>query len=48
MLLELIKGLIVGLFASVPLGPIGVLCIQRTLSKGRNSGFITGLGSCAV
>ena len=45
MLLELIKGLIVGLFASVPLGPIGVLCIQRTLSKGRNSGFITGLGA---
>lgn len=45
MLLELIKGFIVGLCASVPLGPIGVLCIQRTLSKGRNSGFITGLGA---
>ena len=45
MLLELIKGFIVGVCASVPLGPIGVLCIQRTLSKGRNSGFITGLGA---
>lgn len=45
MLLELLKGFIVGLFASVPLGPIGVLCIQRTLSKGRSSGFITGLGA---
>lgn len=45
MLEELLKGVIVGLCASVPLGPIGVLCIQRTLSKGRNSGFITGLGA---
>lgn len=45
MLLELLKGFIVGVFASVPLGPIGVLCIQRTLSKGRSSGFITGLGA---
>ena len=45
MLLELLKGVVVGICASVPLGPIGVLCIQRTLSKGRNSGFITGLGA---
>lgn len=48
MLLELIKGFIVGICASVPLGPIGVLCIQRTLSKGRNSGFITGLGAAVT
>lgn len=47
MLLELLKGFVVGICASVPLGPIGVLCIQRTLSKGRNSGFITGLGAAA-
>jgi threonine/homoserine/homoserine lactone efflux protein len=40
-----IDGFIVGLIASVPLGPIGVLCIQRTLSKGRLSGFISGLGA---
>ena len=45
MLIELLKGFIVGICASVPLGPIGVLCIQRTLSKGRNSGFIPGLGA---
>ena len=45
MLLELLKGFVVGICASVPLGPIGVLCIQRTLSKGRSSGFITGLGA---
>ena len=42
---EIIKGIIVGLGASIPLGPIGILCIQRTLSKGRWSGFATGMGA---
>ncbi len=41
----LIDGMIIGFSASVPLGPIGVLCIQRTLNKGRLSGFISGLGA---
>lgn len=40
-----IDGMIIGFSASVPLGPIGVLCIQRTLNKGRLSGFISGLGA---
>jgi len=35
----------VGLGASVPLGPVGVLCVQRTLSKGRLSGFTSGMGA---
>ncbi|TAJ12692.1 LysE family translocator [Marinilabiliaceae bacterium JC017] len=38
-------GILIGISASVPLGPIGVLCIQRTLNKGRWSGFISGLGA---
>ena len=38
-------GMIIGFSASVPLGPIGVLCIQRTLNKGRLAGFISGLGA---
>ena len=42
---EIIKGIIVGLGASIPLGPIGILCIQRTLSKGRWSGFAPGMGA---
>ena len=42
------QGLLVGLGASIPLGPIGVLCVQRTLSKGRYSGFISGLGAALV
>ncbi|ASB50913.1 LysE family translocator [Alkalitalea saponilacus] len=40
-----IDGMIVGFSASVPLGPIGVLCIQRTLQRGRLSGFVSGLGA---
>lgn len=44
----LLKGIIVGLSASIPLGPIGVLCIQRTLNKGRLSGFVSGLGAAAA
>lgn len=39
------KGLIIGVVVSAPLGPVGVLCIQRTLNKGRWYGFITGLGA---
>lgn len=41
----LVKGLIVGVVVSAPLGPVGVLCIQRTLNKGRWYGFVTGLGA---
>ncbi|GAF04860.1 LysE family translocator [Saccharicrinis fermentans] len=41
----LIDGIIIGFSASIPLGPIGVLCIQRTLNKGRLSGFISGMGA---
>ena len=43
-----LQGVLVGLGASIPLGPIGVLCVQRTLSKGRISGFISGLGAAMV
>lgn len=41
----LVKGFIVGVVVSAPLGPVGVLCIQRTLNKGRWFGFVTGLGA---
>lgn len=45
MLEIIIKGIIIGLFISVPLGPIGMLIIQRTLHKGRINGIVTGLGA---
>lgn len=43
-----ITGIIIGLMASIPLGPIGVLCIQRTLSKNHRSGFTSGLGAATA
>lgn len=44
----ILRGLAVGLASSVTVGPVAVLCIQRTLSKSRRSGFISGLGvACA-
>lgn len=39
------KGILIGIIASAPMGPVGILCIQRTLNKGRWYGFITGLGA---
>ena len=41
----ILKGLIVGIIASAPMGPVGVLVVQRTLNKGRWYGFVTGLGA---
>jgi threonine/homoserine/homoserine lactone efflux protein len=41
----LLKGMIIGVVVSAPLGPVGILCIQRTLNKGRWYGFVTGLGA---
>lgn len=41
----LAKGFIIGVVVSAPMGPVGVLCIQRTLNKGRWYGFVTGLGA---
>ncbi len=43
-----IKGIIVGLLASIPLGPIGVICIQRTINKGKLSGFLSGMGAASA
>ncbi len=44
----LLSGMCVGLASSVTVGPVAVLCIQRTLSKGRMSGMMSGLGiACA-
>jgi threonine/homoserine/homoserine lactone efflux protein len=43
-----IKGLIIGLSISVPVGPIGILCIRRTLAQGRMVGFLSGLGAATA
>jgi threonine/homoserine/homoserine lactone efflux protein len=44
----LIKGLIIGLSIAVPVGPIGVLCIRRTMTQGRMVGFLSGLGAATA
>ncbi len=41
----LVKGMMVGIICSAPMGPVGVLCVQRTLNKGRWYGLVTGLGA---
>ena len=39
------KGMLIGMVASAPMGPVGILCVQRTLNKGRWFGFVTGIGA---
>lgn len=41
----ILKGILIGLLVSIPLGPIGMLCVQRTLNRGRRYGIATGLGA---
>ncbi|HEY9632981.1 MAG TPA: LysE family transporter [Coleofasciculaceae cyanobacterium] len=43
-----LKGLIIGFSIAAPVGPIGVLCIRRTLAQGHTSGFISGLGAATA
>src|SRR4051794_27501672 len=45
MLAFLWKGVLVGLIIAVPAGPVGVLCIRRTIFQGRLAGFISGTGA---
>ena len=39
------KGMLIGMIASAPMGPVGILCVQRTLNKGRIYGLATGIGA---
>ena len=44
----LLRGLIIGFSIAAPVGPIGVLCIRRTLTEGRLSGLVSGLGAATA
>ncbi|MBM7841921.1 threonine/homoserine/homoserine lactone efflux protein [Herpetosiphon giganteus] len=44
----LLKGLILGFSIAAPVGPIGVLCIRRSLVHGRLAGFLSGLGAATA
>ena len=42
------RGLIIGFSIAAPVGPIGVLCIRRTLAEGRLAGFLSGMGAASA
>ena len=44
----LVRGLIIGFAIAAPVGPIGLLCIQRTLAHGRLTGLATGMGAASA
>jgi threonine/homoserine/homoserine lactone efflux protein len=44
----LMRGLIIGFSIAAPVGPIGVLCMRRTLAEGRPSGLVSGLGAATA
>ncbi|HET6893510.1 MAG TPA: LysE family transporter, partial [Pyrinomonadaceae bacterium] len=44
----IIKGLVIGLSVAAPVGPIGVLCIRRTLADGLSAGVISGAGAATA
>ena len=43
-----LEGMIIGFAIAAPVGPIGVLCIRRTLAEGRLSGLVSGLGAATA
>lgn len=43
-----LRGMAIGLSIAAPVGPIGLLCIRRSLSDGRLVGFVTGLGAATA
>ncbi len=44
----LLTGLLIGFSIAAPVGPIGVLCIRRTLADGRTHGLVSGLGAATA
>ncbi len=48
MIIDILKGFLVGVCASAPVGPIAILVIQKSLSKGHKAGFVSGLGASVV
>ena len=48
LLIFLFKGIIVGVVIAVPVGPVGVMCVRRTIFEGKAAGFISGLGAATA
>jgi len=47
-LMLFLKGIIIGFAMAVPIGPIGIICIRKTLTEGRVRGLIIGLGAATA
>lgn len=47
-LIFLLKGIVIGISIAAPVGPIGILCIRRTLAEGRLTGLVSGLGAATA
>ena len=43
-----LKGIAIGFLMAIPIGPIGIMCIRKTLTEGRLSGLIIGLGAATA
>lgn len=43
-----LRAFIIGISIAAPVGPIGVLCIRRTLANGRSAGFVSGMGAASA
>lgn len=48
LLVFLVKGIVVGVVIAVPVGPVGILCLRRTIFEGRLSGLVSGLGAATA
>jgi threonine/homoserine/homoserine lactone efflux protein len=48
LLVFLVKGIVVGTVIAVPVGPVGILCLRRTIFEGRLAGLISGLGAATA
>ncbi len=48
LLTVLLKGVVIGFSLAAPIGPVGMMCIRRTLTHGHLRGFVSGLGAAAA
>jgi threonine/homoserine/homoserine lactone efflux protein len=48
LILILAKGILSGLAMAIPMGPVGILCLRKTLDQGRLAGMLPGLGAAAA
>jgi threonine/homoserine/homoserine lactone efflux protein len=48
LLVFLLEGIVVGIVIAVPVGPVGVICVRRTIFRGKLAGLVSGLGAATA